>query len=307
MIRCINVAASQAESYYQPRRLLHPGASASFLARQGRDSAGHLREQRRPPVWRSVARQAAKRRRNTGRARRQAPRRYRSDDLSPEERQHRRSGLWRCTCHRRAQRGRQGCPGCRRKSVSRPACWRPDGKTITVDTGNLIARTVLHDTSRAADPNLHTHCLLINATQTVDGRWRAMENRQLFKMQRELDVHYKSELAVRLAELGYQLRHTKNGFELAIVSDQQIKTFSTRTAAIDAALAARGLTREEASAEMRNKAALDTRDRKMHYDRDLLLSAWCERAAELGLVVSLAVRSVAWTVTRPERSGSGGD
>lgn len=163
----------------------------------------------------------------------------------------------------------------------------PDGKTITVDTGNLIARTVLHDTSRAADPNLHTHCVLINATQTPDGRWRAMENRELFKMQRELDVHYKSELAVRLAELGYQLRHTKNGFELATVSDQQIKTFSTRTAAIDAALSARGLSREEASAELRDKTALDTRDRKVHYDRDLLVAAWRERAAELGLAVSL--------------------
>lgn len=163
----------------------------------------------------------------------------------------------------------------------------PDGKTITVDTGNLIARTVLHDTSRAADPNLHTHCVLINATQTPDGRWRAMENRELFKMQRELDVHYKSELAVRLAELGYQLRHTKNGFELATISDQQIKTFSTRTAAIDAALAARGLSREEASAELRDKTALDTRDRKVLYDRDLLVSAWRERAAELGLAVSL--------------------
>lgn len=163
----------------------------------------------------------------------------------------------------------------------------PDGKTITVDTGNLIARTVLHDTSRAADPNLHTHCVLINATQTPDGRWRAMENRELFKMQRELDVYYKSELAVRLAELGYQLRHTKNGFELATVSDQQIKTFSTRTAAIDAALAARGVSREEASAELRDKTALDTRDRKVHYDRDLLVSAWRERAAELGLAVSL--------------------
>lgn len=163
----------------------------------------------------------------------------------------------------------------------------PDGRTITVDTGNLIARTVLHDTSRAADPNLHTHCVLINATQTPDGRWRAMENRELFKMQRDLDVHYKAELAVRLAELGYQLRHTKNGFELATVSDQQIKTFSTRTAAIDAALAARGVSREEASAELRDKTALDTRDRKVHYDRDLLLAAWRERAAELGLAVSL--------------------
>lgn len=176
----------------------------------------------------------------------------------------------------------------------------PDGKTITVDTGNLIARTVLHDTSRAADPNLHTHCVLINATQTPDGRWRALENRELFKAQRELDTVYKSELAVRLAELGYQLRHTKNGFELAQVSEQQIKAFSQRTAAIDAALAARGLSREGASAEMRDKAALDTRDRKVHYDRDLLVSAWRDRAAELGLEVSIPVAPLPGMTREPQ-------
>lgn len=163
------------------------------------------------------------------------------------------------------------------------------GKTIAVTTGNIISRTVLHDTSRSADPNLHTHCVIINATQTAGGGWKALENRELFKAQRELDTVYKSELAVRLAELGYQLRHTKNGFELAQINDQQIRAFSQRTAAIDAALAARGLCRDESSAEMRDKAALDTRDRKVHYDRDLLVSAWRDRAAELGLEVSIPV------------------
>lgn len=162
-----------------------------------------------------------------------------------------------------------------------------DGKTIAVTTGNMVARLVLHDTSRSADPNLHTHAVIVNATQTADGRWKAMENREIFRMQRELDVLYKSELAVHLAALGYQMRGTKTGFELAQVSDHQIKAFSQRTAAIDAALADRGLSREQASAEAREKASLDTRDRKIHYDRDLLVSAWRERVALLGLDLSV--------------------
>lgn len=64
------------------------------------------------------------------------------------------------------------------------------GKTVAVTTSNLIARTVLHDTSRSADPNLHTHCVIINATQTAGGGWKALENRELFKAQRELDTVY---------------------------------------------------------------------------------------------------------------------
>jgi len=176
----------------------------------------------------------------------------------------------------------------------------PEGKTVAVTTGNMVARTVLHDTSRSADPNLHTHCVIINATQTAGGGWKALENRELFRSQRELDTVYKSELAVRVAELGYQLRHTKNGFELAQVSDQQIKAFSQRTVAIDAALAARGLSREEASAEMRDKTALDTRDRKVHYDRDLLVSAWRDRAAELCLEVSVPVAPLPGMVGDPQ-------
>ena len=31
-------------------------------------------------------------------------------------------------------------------------------------TGNIVATTFRHDTSRALDPQLHTHCLLFNAT-----------------------------------------------------------------------------------------------------------------------------------------------
>lgn len=176
------------------------------------------------------------------------------------------------------------------------------GATKAVTTSNMIARTVLHDTSRAGDPNLHTHCVIINATQTADGRWKAIENRELFKLQRELDLIYKSELAVNLASLGYQLRGTKNGFELAQISDRQIEAFSTRKAAIDEALAARGTSREAATAEEREKAALNTRDRKQIYDREALRAEHLALGQEIGLNATIPAGPLPGTLSDAESS-----
>ena len=179
-----------------------------------------------------------------------------------------------------------------------------NGQVETLTTGNMVARTVLHDTSRKGDPNLHTHAVILNATQTADGKWRAIENRELFKMQRELDLIYKSELAVGMAKLGYQLRSTKNGFELANVSDKQIEAFSSRRAEIDEALKARGKTRETASAEEREKAALNTRDRKVHYDREALTESHRAIGCEIGLDMSVPLEPLPGTLQALETANS---
>ena len=44
-------------------------------------------------------------------------------------------------------------------------------------TGNLVGAVFRHDTSRALDPHLHSHCILFNATRdSVEGSWKALEN-----------------------------------------------------------------------------------------------------------------------------------
>ena len=104
----------------------------------------------------------------------------------------------------------------------------------------------------------------MNMTQRADGSWRALEPREIFAAQKILDQVYKGEMALRLAEAGFQVRLTASGFELAHISDQQIQDFSTRSAQIEAALAERGLNRETASAEAREVATLETRDKKLN-------------------------------------------
>jgi len=49
-------------------------------------------------------------------------------------------------------------------------------------TGNFLTAKFTHDTSRALDPHLHTHCIVFNATfDPVENRWKALENYQLLR------------------------------------------------------------------------------------------------------------------------------
>ncbi len=132
------------------------------------------------------------------------------------------------------------------------------GATRTETTGMGAFAVFQHDTTRAGDPDLHSHAVMINATRTADGQWRAIENRDLFKLQRELDLHYKSELAVRLADLGYEIRATKHGFEIAQVSEAVIREFSSRSDAIEVYLREKGFTRDNAPAEILRAAGKAT-------------------------------------------------
>ncbi|MDO9534005.1 MAG: MobF family relaxase, partial [Bacillota bacterium] len=50
------------------------------------------------------------------------------------------------------------------------------GETKVQATGNLIAATFRHATSRELQPQLHTHTVIVNATRREDGKWRSLES-----------------------------------------------------------------------------------------------------------------------------------
>ncbi|MCX7116922.1 MAG: conjugative relaxase, partial [Legionellales bacterium] len=47
------------------------------------------------------------------------------------------------------------------------------GQSMIEVTGNLVVGKFRHETSRAQDPQLHTHAIVMNLTQRSDGQWRA--------------------------------------------------------------------------------------------------------------------------------------
>lgn len=152
---------------------------------------------------------------------------------------------------------------------------REGGKVQRETTGNLAIATFRHATSRAQDPQLHTHAVVINATQDKDGKWRSLEPRAFYQLQKEIGVIYRQELAHGVAKLGYRIEPGKDAmFEIAGVPDKVIEALSQRTAAIDARLAERGTSREEASAAEKQIAALDTREAKSHADIRELRADW---------------------------------
>jgi conjugative relaxase-like TrwC/TraI family protein len=110
---------------------------------------------------------------------------------------------------------------------------RKGGSKVKRITGNLVGATFLHTTSRALDPQLHTHGIVFNATHDpVEKRWKAMETQTMFDNMTFLTEVYRGELGHRLMALGYSLRSTENGFEIAGVSEDAIKTFSKRATQI---------------------------------------------------------------------------
>ena len=152
-------------------------------------------------------------------------------------------------------------------------------------TGNLLVAQFRHDLSRAADPQLHTHCVVLNVTQRADGAWRALDNEPLYRNKMLMGAYYRSELAKEVQALGYGVRvtHGDGRFELAHIIPAQIEAFSTRSRAIELALQAQGLTREQASAQKLQTIALQTREKKTEIDRAILHAEWQDRAREVGL------------------------
>lgn len=159
-----------------------------------------------------------------------------------------------------------------------------DGVTVNREaTGNLVIASFQHGTSRAQDPQLHTHNVIMNATKGEDGAWRSLEPRAIYQLQKQIGAIYRQELAVKVRELGYQIVAGKDSmFEIRGVGAEVIGAFSTRSAEIEAALAERGRSRDAASAAEKQIAALDTREAKTAADHASLVADWRETANGAG-------------------------
>ena len=106
-------------------------------------------------------------------------------------------------------------------------------------TGNFAAALFTHDTSRALDPHLHTHCIVFNATfDAAENRWKALQNYELLRARKFAENAYYHELARELRGFGYRIHNLPRGdFRVEGVSEELCQRFSKRDAEIDKALA----------------------------------------------------------------------
>ncbi len=144
----------------------------------------------------------------------------------------------------------------------------------------LLAAAYPHRSSRAGDPQLHTHVLVANATLGPDGRWTRLYHPALYEHAKTAGYLYEAHLRDELtSRFGVRWREVRNGIaEIEGFTPKELRAFSTRRAEI---LAAAG---EGASAREMQIATLTTRRAK---ERDLtdesMREAWRVKAAELGL------------------------
>lgn len=159
------------------------------------------------------------------------------------------------------------------------------GVTHSEASDKLLIAGFRHDLSRALDPNLHTHAVVINATQRGDGQWRAVEQGEFYKQQKLIGSLYRAELAMEVRQLGYEVRltHADGRFELAHITPAQVDAYSHRGNAIKEGLAAQGLDRETATARQKEVIALATREAKTDVDRVALREGWRESSRALGV------------------------
>jgi conjugative relaxase-like TrwC/TraI family protein len=151
----------------------------------------------------------------------------------------------------------------------------PEGRQKVV-TGNIAAAVFTHSTSREAEPQFHSHCVVMNATQLPDGRWFSLSNEAAMANQKLLGQIYQNELAVALQQHGYQIEPKPHGqFELKGYSPEVLTAFSTRRQQILKLIEQWESTGSENNRALREMATLVSRKRKpKELDEGVLQRGW---------------------------------
>jgi conjugative relaxase-like TrwC/TraI family protein len=131
-----------------------------------------------------------------------------------------------------------------------------------------------HGTSRAQDPQLHTHTVGLNLAHREDGTIGTLEARSIFRHKMAAGAVYRAELSAQLEKrLGVEiLRGKKDTFEIAGVPQSLIEEFSKRREMILTAMEKEGAKGAARAAHF----TLTTREKKQHVARELLFDEWKE-------------------------------
>ncbi len=172
--------------------------------------------------------------------------------------------------------------------------YRIDGKVCVFDADGITAAAFRQHTSRALDPQLHTHVVIVNRVLSPDGRWLALDGRTIKRDQQALSRLYHAGLRGELTRrLGVRWMEPVNGIaEIADVPDDVLAEFSQRAEAVEARIEAKlerfteTLERAPTPRErwkLEREAVLDSRPAKSEADPVTLEQDWLARLADLGV------------------------
>lgn len=167
---------------------------------------------------------------------------------------------------------------------------------IEHEKANIIAASYEHSTSRAQDPQLHTHCLVAShAIGQESGDVRSLESRQFFQSQKAIGAVYRAELAQEMRQLGFQIERDGQSFKIAGTPEALQEQWSKRRQEVEQQLEMRGTSGAKAS----EAAALTSRETKQGVDRQQLFERWQGEAQAHGFNVE-QVRNACIEIEQPE-------
>jgi len=172
--------------------------------------------------------------------------------------------------------------------------YRVAGDVRVFDAEGVVAALFRQHTSRALDPQLHTHAVIVNRVLAPDGRWLALDARTIKRDQRSLSALYHAGLRTELTQrLGVRWREPANGIaEIAGVPDDVLAEFSQRSEAVEARIEEKlerfseTFERDPTPRErwtLEREAVLDSRPAKTESDPASLEREWLGRLAGLDL------------------------
>ena len=187
--------------------------------------------------------------------------------------------------------------------------FRTGGEVVVVDAEGIVAAGFRQHTSRALDPQLHTHLVVANKVMSPDGRWLALDARTLKRDQRTLSaLFHAAERAELTRRLGVEWGPVVHGIaEIDGIDRSVIEEFSTRTKAVVARLSVKLDRFEEAMGrqptarerwQLEREASVDSRPAKDHaVVAEVLHERWVGQLRDLRidperLVASVLGRSV---------------
>lgn len=118
--------------------------------------------------------------------------------------------------------------------LERAACRARRGKGGVQRVRGRVAAAFRHRTSRAGDPQLHTHVVVGNLTEGPDGRWTALDGRLFYKHAKTAGYLYQAALRAQLTErLGVRWTDVDRGStDIVGIPRNVIEHFSQRRAEI---------------------------------------------------------------------------
>ncbi len=160
-----------------------------------------------------------------------------------------------------------------------------------VGTDGFAIATFAHRTSRAGDPQLHTHCLIPNVVRRADdGVFVAFDANPLHTWAKAAGTVFLNDLERTLThQLGVEWGPDRNGSrEMVGFTRDQLRTFSKRTVAIETHLEAAGERAFDSKRDRMRADDLASLATRQHKDRSLtperLRDRWTAEALSVGLV-----------------------